>query len=74
MSRRLNRVFDAVVVVFITSVVLNFYVFDLVNIVPFEFVTPFSLFIGIIIGYVSVYVFDIRRTLADRTSAIDSEP
>ena len=74
MPEKLNRVSDAVVVVFITSTILDFYIFDLVSIIPFELVTPFSLFIGIIIGYVSVYVFDIRRMLADRISAVDSEP
>ena len=74
MSRKLNRVSDAVVVVFITNLLLNFYIFDLMNIIPFELVTPFSLVTSIIIGYVSVYVFDIRHMLADRISAIDSEP
>lgn len=74
MSGKLNRVSDAIVVVFITSTILDFYIFDLVNIIPFELVTPFSLFIGIIIGYISVYVFDIRCVLADRISAVDPEP
>jgi len=74
MSRKLNRVSDAVVVVFITNLLLNFYIFDWINVIPFKFIIPFSLVASIIIGYVSVYVFDIRCVLADRISAIDSEP
>ena len=74
MSGKLNRASDAIIVVFITNIFLDFYIFDWINIIPFELVTPFSLVTNIIIGYVSIYVFDIRRMLADRISAVDSEP
>jgi len=59
---------------FVTAVVLNFFVLGWIEVVPFSLTTPISVVIGAIVGYVAVYTLDIRATLAQRFSVVDSRP
>jgi len=65
---------DAILVMFVTHVVVNFYIFDWFSIIPFSLTIPVSLIVGAVVGYIAVYRLKIRAVLAERISLIDTHP
>lgn len=65
---------DAILVLFVTHVVVNFYILDWLGIVPFGLTVPVSLIVGAVVSYIAVYRLEIRTALAERTSIVNPHP